>query len=243
MKRLILFFVLYSHVFVLLAQQDVTTFLGIPIDGTKSEMIAKLKKKGFVASSYSDRLQGEFNGEQVEVSVVTNGNKVWRIAVFDKAARSEQQIKVRYNELCNQFSNNKKYITSLINKDTSYVIPYDEDISYEMGLKEKTYEASFYQKPDTLTFFNNPMIKKDCPLIYNMYLEIGLSNLENEKVVAEYLKGVSKEEYIEYLSESLSLLSFISKKSVWFKIVNFYDDYFIAMYYDNEYNKANGEDL
>ena len=58
MKRLILLVVLCFHVFVLLAQQDVTTFLGIPVDGTKSEMIEKLKEKGFVYSSHSDNLRG-----------------------------------------------------------------------------------------------------------------------------------------------------------------------------------------
>ena len=77
MKRLILLVVLCFHVFVLLAQQDVTTFLGIPVDGTKPEMIAKLKEKGFVYSRHSDVLRGEFNGEDVEIHIVTDNNKVW----------------------------------------------------------------------------------------------------------------------------------------------------------------------
>lgn len=29
------------------AQKDVTQFLGIPVDGTKTEMVQKLKAKGF----------------------------------------------------------------------------------------------------------------------------------------------------------------------------------------------------
>ena len=35
----------------------------------------------------------------------------------------------------------------------------------------------------------------------------------------------------------------ISKKPVWFMISNSGGEYYISMYYDNEYNKANGEDL
>ena len=35
----------------------------------------------------------------------------------------------------------------------------------------------------------------------------------------------------------------ISKKTVWFLIDNRYGEYGIIMYYDNEYNRANGEDL
>ena len=112
MKRLILLVVLCFHVFVLLAQQDVTTFLGIPVDGTKPEMIKKLKGKGFVYSANSDFLKGEFNGEEVVIGVVTNNNRVWRIAVMDKRNRSEQQIKMRYNQLCEHYSNNKRYTSS-----------------------------------------------------------------------------------------------------------------------------------
>lgn len=243
MKRLILLVVLCFHVFVLLAQQDVTTFLGIPVDGTKPEMIEKLKEKGFVYSANSDFLKGEFNGEEVEIGVVTNNNKVWRIAVLDKNVRDEQQIKIRYNELCRQFSNNKRYTSSLLNKDSSYVIPYDEDISYQMSVEEKTYEASFIQNPDTAIFFNNPIMQKECPTIYKMVLEIGVSNFENNKAIDEYLKGVPKEEAMNYLLETFRMVSFLSKKSVWFKISGSYDRYYIVMYYDNQYNKANGEDL
>ena len=35
----------------------------------------------------------------------------------------------------------------------------------------------------------------------------------------------------------------LTKKSVWFMISERAGKYYICMYYDNEYNKANGEDL
>ena len=35
----------------------------------------------------------------------------------------------------------------------------------------------------------------------------------------------------------------ISKKPVWFRIVEHYGKYYITMYYDNEYNHVDGEDL
>ena len=65
------------------AQKDVTKFLGIPVDGTKSAMIQKLKAKGFTYHQKDDLLEGEFNGEKVNIAIVTQGNKVWRIAVAD----------------------------------------------------------------------------------------------------------------------------------------------------------------
>lgn len=43
-------------------------------------MIRKLKAKGFVEHPYrTDELAGEFNGRDVEVAVVTDNNKVYRI--------------------------------------------------------------------------------------------------------------------------------------------------------------------
>ena len=91
------------------AQNDVTKFLGIPIDGTKSEMIQKLKQKGFTYNYSYDWLEGEFNGEQVIISVITHNRKVSHIMILDKTLRSESQIKRRFNELCRQFEMNDKY--------------------------------------------------------------------------------------------------------------------------------------
>ena len=34
-----------------------------------------------------------------------------------------------------------------------------------------------------------------------------------------------------------------TKKTVWFMISENYGRYYITMFYDNEYNRANGEDL
>ena len=59
------------------AQNDVTRFLGIPVDGTKYEMIQKLKAKGFQSTPFDkDVLTGEFNGTDVNIYVVTTNNKV-----------------------------------------------------------------------------------------------------------------------------------------------------------------------
>ena len=38
-------------------------------------------------------------------------------------------------------------------------------------------------------------------------------------------------------------MDLISKKPVWFPISDFYGKYYITMFYDNEYNRANGEVL
>ena len=92
------------------AQKDVTQFLGIPVDGTKMEMVQKLKAKGFKYNSTYDWLVGEFNGREVVLLIAANNNKVWRVAVRDKWTTDEANIKIRFNALCRQFAKNEKYL-------------------------------------------------------------------------------------------------------------------------------------
>lgn len=118
--------------------QNTIKFLGVPIDGTKKEMIANLKAKGYEYDSYSDVLVGEFNGTDVNISVQTVNNRVWRIAIIDTNENDETNTKIRFNRLFDQFSNNKKYV--LLNGET---LTDEDDISYEMTVHKKRYEASF----------------------------------------------------------------------------------------------------
>lgn len=122
------------------AQKEVTKFLGIPVDGYKSEMIQKLKAKGYKYNSTTDCLEGEFNGREVEIGVVTNNNKVYRIAIIDKVSSNESDIRIRFNTLCSQFENNSKYFGSRDQK-----LPENDDISYEISVNNKRYQATYYQ--------------------------------------------------------------------------------------------------
>ena len=138
-----------------IAQNDVTQFLGIPIDGTKSEMIYKLKSKGFtVDKDYNDILNGEFNGRNVNIHFGTNNNKVYRIMVSDVSLSDEASIKIRFNNLIRQFHNSKKYRSLSDSVLNEYIIPDKEDIGYEILVNKKRYSASFYQEdanPDSIT--------------------------------------------------------------------------------------------
>ena len=105
MKKLVVVLA-FAFIAVKMFSQDPIRFLGIPVDGTEKDMIAALKSKGFEYDSTKECLYGEFNGEDVELHIVTNKNKVWRIYVEDRYPRDEYQIKLRYNRLCEQFENN-----------------------------------------------------------------------------------------------------------------------------------------
>ena len=178
------------------AQKEVTKFMGIPVDGSPTEMVRRLKAKGFTTDEDFMRaiklggfdldgpevLTGRFNGEKVRVSLLVEQNKVWRICISDKNTRDETQIKIRFNTLVRQFENNDKYVYFY-----EQTIADDEDISYQMTVNKKQYEAVFGQKG-----------------------EDGMVD---------------------------------GKRMVWFSIGQYPDGYKIAMFYDNEYNQADGSDL
>ena len=139
-----------------LAQKEVTKFLGIPVDGSPTEMIKKLKAKGFTTDEGYMRdvkvglidwdgpevLIGRFNGEKVRVFLAVEQNKVRRIYLADQDTRDETQIKMRFNTLVRQFENNDKYIPYF----DEQIIADDEDISYQMTVNNKRYDAYFLQK-------------------------------------------------------------------------------------------------
>lgn len=144
----------------------------------------------------------------------------------DANTLDEADIKIRFNKLVSQFERNKRY-TGLENQSLSD----KEDIEYEMVVNNKIYEAIFYQKPDST--------KIDYGAIQNEIIH-DLS----EKFSEEQLKNPTEEVQNEIMAAALKkTLEFATKKPVWFRIERYYGKYYIAMFYDNEYNHADGEDL
>ena len=204
--------------------KDVTKFLRIPVDGTKAEMRQKLIAKGYTLKkdrNGNEWLEGEFNGKEVRIFIVTNNNKVWRIAVMDKNYTSESEIITRYNNLYYQFKNNNRYEIL-----AAEPIPAEEDISYEMSIHNKQYQASFIQITDEKT----------------------MNRLSDERLRKQYSEEQIKDSINEVKIDKIWFpvkytLEMYENKSVWFRITEHFGEYGIALYYDNGYNKANGEDL
>lgn len=232
MKKILLFCIMAIAAISMSAQSDVTTFLGIPVDGSKSQMKQKLVSKGFVPKKVGENefLEGEFNGTDVHVHIVTNNNKVYRIMLSDVNTHNEADIKIRFNKLVSQFKNNKRY-TSL----EDYTLSDEENISFEMAVNKKKYEAAFYQVPN---------VEK----IDTLALQEELRNELLSKYTEDELKNPSEEKSKEIQAETIKISMKIGAKlmfmkPVWFTICETYRKYYIVMYYDNEYNHANGEDL
>lgn len=206
-------------------ESNITKFLGIPVDGSKSDMIAKIKKKGFKPSiTDNNLLEGEFNGEDVYISVVTHKDNVYRIAVNYKVTENEADLRIAYNNLCNQFLDNPKYIP-LLTKPEEYFISKDEDIAYEIRVKNKRYDAIFYQ-------YDKSQIQKE------------MQEFIENKYSAETIMQLGDDEQKEVILEaSLKIYERVQKNCVWFTISEILGEYHITIFYDNEHNKANGEDL
>lgn len=220
LEKSMLFFSLLILPLTAYAQKDVTQFLGIPVDGSKSEMMQKLKAKGYTISSYNkDVLVGEFNGTDVNIYIATNNNKVCRIMVSDVNTMNETDVRIKFNKLIQQFQNNKKYLSLPDSTVTKYNIPEDEDISYELSVKNKRYEAIFYQKTADYDALQTEMIN---------LLKNGTSNEADKERISAITKKMVEDSF---------------NKTVWFMISENYGKYSISIYYDNEYNRANGEGL
>ena len=212
------------------AQTTTFKFMGVPVDGKKSEVVSSLRGKGFTYDSLMDVLKGKFNGIQSVVFVSENYGKVDRIIVTDETTtRDVVNIKVRYNTLLSQFQNlNGKYYAL----SPQEPIPDDEDVSYEMRIHKKRYETVFYY---------NPLIDDE-----------ELAKKVAEEVNAEVQQAVDSGEMVDPSEERINQLKLVilgqkaiklTNGRVWFTIIEDYGEFRIAIYYENMDNMPNGEDL
>ena len=263
MKKLI-FTILMFLTFSLCAQDMAVKFMGIPVDGKKSSMIAKLKKKGFKYDRNNDCLTGRFNGNSVKLFIVENNKKVYRICVMDAYYSNETDIVIKYNNLIDQFENNKNYKALGDNEK----IKYEENLHTDMLYNNKRYEAIFCQKRESVIDYsdlNQNLSELSYIDVYNNNKEFIDSFHEHCDSLAkdfgeEYYKnyyydsiiGKNNEEVFEYDKSwykiyvySLGLIIDM-KRTVWFMIReddDNYRQYKILMFYDNGFNAPNGEDL
>ena len=237
-------------------------FLGIPIDGPEAQFVAKLKAKGFTYSSLSEGYKGQFNGRSVDVYIHTNHNLVDRVYVAFPFT-TEEGIRTEFNRLLGQFENTGKYLDFSMNEE----IPEDEDISYEITIKHKRYQASFcyYDEDRDPLAFINAMIDRFSDFLTEEQMsklkEYTVKAMETpeaqhealeEEIMAEMQKmGLGQdqnaeadpEKAIKFLATFFDGMRSLADGDVWFMIHEHYGRYQIGLYYDNLHNQAHGEDL
>lgn len=237
-------------------------FLGIPIDGTEAQFAAKLRGKGFTYISTYESYKGQFNGKSVDVFIHTNHNLVDRVYVAFPTT-SEDNVKNEFNRLLRQFNDNGKYMDLSMNKE----IPDSEDISHEMSINGKRYQASFsYFDPDRDQFaFMDALLDKFSEFFSADQLAVVKANCkkmmeasdaEREKLqgmMMEELQGMAlkqdadsdadKEKVVRFFFTFMDGMRSLADGEVWFMIHGNYGRYNIGLYYDNLHNQAHGEDL
>lgn len=135
------------------AQNDgVIKFLGIPVDGTKEEMISRLKQKGFVFNN-EIMFQGEFNGSKIYGGIEAYHDRVYQIRFFyDNEGFDKSVVINKFNSLVLQYDTNEKYMSNInldkvIRNIDSYLIDTYEDLAYELK-RGKVYMAQYYYTVD-----------------------------------------------------------------------------------------------
>ena len=262
MKKALLFLLFLLPIACLGQNIEVLKFLGIPIDGTESQFAAKLKGKGFTYNSYTEGYKGQFNGKPVDVYIHTNHNLVDRVYVAFPYT-TEEGIRVEFNRLLGQFQENAKYFDLSMNSE----IPADDDISYEISVKNKRYQASFsYFSPDRdPVSFMDAMLNKLSDYLteeqqaklkeYTKKL-VDTPKEEHERLQAQMMAEMQEiglgqsedakmdpEKALDFLAAFMDGMRSLADGDVWFMIHEQYGRYNIGLYYDNLHNQAHGEDL
>ena len=232
MKKVLITTLLFLAIIIANAQTPSTfKFLGIPVgDKSKSEMINILRRKGFVYDYKYDCLTGEFNGVKSNIFLKEYHGRVNSIGVMDADTRSENAIRIRYNNLLEQLQKKDKYYEPGFQAEP---IPATENISYETIVNKKTYDATLYYNP------------------LDGYSEEEMTDFYRS--MAEEIKAEVGEEEVAKLTEDEKqnliinkVFDFLHDNTRWYvtlSIAEFDGEYCISLFYGDMKNFPDGEDL
>ena len=115
------------------------------------------------------------------------------------------------------------------------ILKIDEEIYYEMSVHKKRYEASYLQIPDP-------------ELIDTLAIQQKVENILLQEYTKEQIENPNEQlkEDMQNIAQNAAYrmaLDIMEKKFVWFMISENYGRFYITMFYDNEYNHSDGEDL
>ena len=131
------------------------TFLGVPVDGTKSDVINALTSRGFAYDLDEEGMLGEFEGENVFLHISENkAGKVYQIMVYFHTKESAKENIEVYNKLVNRFNADSTNYWSFYEEE---LIP--ENVNLDSLIKEEEGEiwAEYLltQQLDTAAYLQN----------------------------------------------------------------------------------------
>lgn len=128
MKRLMI--ALFTFIALASYAQEVIDFMGIPVDGSVSEMMAKLQEKGFQETEEYNTLKGLLDGVPVRLTVCESRDKVYEIVVCYYFEGDNAEMVQCVNNLVGRFRGNSKY------KEVQSEMITEDDLT-ESKLKQK----------------------------------------------------------------------------------------------------------
>lgn len=210
-------------------------FKGVPVDGTRAEMIRKLKQKGFKFDAKEESFDGEFNGDKISGIILDYKDKVYGIRfIYDVSGFSKALVINRFNGLVQSYETSNKYqpdeVYKVSNDIDSYLIDTYEDIDYEMK-KGRVYDAQY--------LYNVGKYPEDTTGYY-------LYKKEMTDKYADFYKAKHHEELFEkLLSPGAFYIYRLERDIVHFYIIPGFTTgtYNIMFDYHNRRNAPNNEDL
>ena len=124
------------------AQQNVTTFMGIPVKGSEKTMFSKLQAKGFKETD-KGILKGEVEGKPSFLFIKTNNNNVSQIVVVEEDFTDNVNDAVeKFNSILEAYRNDESHYTEY---EYNFPISEREEKTNKEYVKNGWYYAEFFQ--------------------------------------------------------------------------------------------------
>lgn len=130
------------------------TFLGVPVDGTKSDIINALTSKGFAYDMDEDGMFGEFEGEGAFVHISENkAGKVYQLMIYFHTKESAKENIEVYNKLVTRYNADSTAYWSFYEEE---LLPENANLDSLLNIDDNIWaEYLLSQQVDTAAYLEN----------------------------------------------------------------------------------------
>ncbi|MBQ5779599.1 MAG: hypothetical protein IIW13_06415 [Paludibacteraceae bacterium] len=194
MKKFYLIFICLLFSTCIFCQERVPNFYGIPIDGTKEEMIQKLVETGnfikFEGSNNYDLMQISKDAKDLGITpfvkISTHDGKVAVIQQDILHLTTAEEAKFLFNSFVETSSN-----SSVLSVRKGDLIPEKEDIYYEMRVNKKKYTL----------IVNNKIDSHD--ISTDLTKGLKLCEIQNKYIFSGFIYKIEMDEYGEFMTRCI----------------------------------------
>lgn len=145
MKRTLSIIITLMLTLTLSAQDNITTFMGIPVDGTREVMTAKLLKNGVVKKD-NNLIVKDIEGGTYFIQLKTHKGKVYRVSMVEtKGTDDVNRIIGRFDSLVEEYRENTALYCEF---EYNHPVIADSIDTKEQYIKQGCFFAEFFQKAD-----------------------------------------------------------------------------------------------